>query len=182
MVDIKRRKKLAFYLRQLSNGQLTNDEFEDAIMGDVSHGWLPEQYYRSKEAKDDDAAILALLYCSWGLYSDTEEHRVELTDHAFKEISRYILFLQSDQEYDWESFDESNALTRISWLDLALMILTLGLYLIPVNRRRNKEVERIAKTGEFKFWPFKTQADYTRQLEAPLFLNSTTHPPNSTVR
>ena len=53
MVDIERRKKLALHLRHLSVGQISNDEFEINIMDNVSYDWLPEQYYRAKESKND---------------------------------------------------------------------------------------------------------------------------------
>jgi hypothetical protein len=51
MVDKERRKKLAFHLRQLSVGLTSNDDFESSIADEVSDGWLPEQYYRSKQVK-----------------------------------------------------------------------------------------------------------------------------------
>ena len=38
MVDKERRKKLALHLRHLSVGLTTNDDFEEAIMEDVSEG------------------------------------------------------------------------------------------------------------------------------------------------
>ena len=67
MVDIEGRKKLAYHLRHLSIGLISNDEFEDYITDDVSFGWLPEQYYRSKEAKFDDGIIQPILELSWCL-------------------------------------------------------------------------------------------------------------------
>jgi len=51
MIDKERRKKLALHLRHLSVGLISNDAFEEAVMEDVSDGWLPEQYYRSKLAR-----------------------------------------------------------------------------------------------------------------------------------
>jgi hypothetical protein len=53
MIDTERRKKLALYLRHLSVGLTTNDEFEEAVLESITYGWLPEQYYRSKEVKND---------------------------------------------------------------------------------------------------------------------------------
>ena len=115
-----------------------------------------------------------MLERSYGLYSDLSEHKLtgahELTGQATKEIAKWILFLQSNQEYDWESFDGRNPLTRISFLDLTLIVLTLGLYLIYLNRRRTKEFNRITRTGEFDFWPFKTRTDYELQLSKQPFL------------
>ena len=61
MVDIERRKKLAFHLRHLSVGLISNYDFEYNLMEDVTNGWLPEQYYRAKEAKFDDPIIQPML-------------------------------------------------------------------------------------------------------------------------
>src|SRR6476620_3474511 len=101
MVDIERRKKLAFHLRHLSVGLITNDEFEGAIIEEVSDGWLPEQYYRSKKAKmeDEDPIIRPMLELCWGLYDDTREHAVQLPSDSLKIIARCILFLRSKKEY-----------------------------------------------------------------------------------
>ena len=74
MVDKERRKKLAFHLRHLSIGLISNDEFEDRIMDDVTYGWLPEQYYRAKESKIDDPVIRTILEFTWCLYDDTFNH------------------------------------------------------------------------------------------------------------
>jgi hypothetical protein len=41
MIDQQRRKKLAFHLRHLSVGLISNDQFESRIMDDVTRGWLP---------------------------------------------------------------------------------------------------------------------------------------------
>ena len=78
MVDKERRRKLAFQLRQLSVGLTTNDDFEEAVMEDVSDGWLPEQYCRSKLAKsnNDDPIIKPMLELCWGLYDDTKNHKL----------------------------------------------------------------------------------------------------------
>lgn len=80
MIDKDRRKKLAYHLRHLSIGLITNDEFEDYITDDVTFGWLPEQYYRAKEAKLDDAIIRPMLELSWCLYSDLKCDRIKTTD------------------------------------------------------------------------------------------------------
>jgi hypothetical protein len=61
MVDNDRRKKLALHLRRLSVGVISNDEFEDSIMADITDGWLPEQYHRSKKAKLNDPIIILML-------------------------------------------------------------------------------------------------------------------------
>ena len=50
MIDIERRKKLAYHFRHLSIGLITNDEFEDYITDEVTFGWLPEQYFAAKKS------------------------------------------------------------------------------------------------------------------------------------
>ena len=85
MVDRERRKKLAFHLRHLAVGLISNDEFEDYVTDDVTFGWLPEQYYRSKEAKFDDQIIRPMLELSWCLYSDLKEHKLTGNDRLSEE-------------------------------------------------------------------------------------------------
>ena len=110
------RKKLAFHLRHLSVGLITNDDFESNLMDDVTNGWLPEQYYRAKEAKFDDLIIQPMLELCWGLYDDTRQHKLrgsdKLSDESLKIIARCILFLHSDQEYKWPYFDTWAILSR----------------------------------------------------------------------
>lgn len=177
MVDKERRRKLAFHLRQLSVGLTTNDDFEEAVMDDVSDGWLPEQYYRSKIAKsdNDDPIIKPMLELCWGLYDDTKNHKLtgrhQLTGEALKIIARCILFLHSDREYEWPYFDTNNPLLKFSLKDLILSILTLG------HHYRNKREEHLIsyyewqKLGEYDLWPFLRQADYEAQLKRQPFLN-----------
>jgi hypothetical protein len=179
MVDAKRRKKLAFLLRQLSAGLITNDDFEEAVMDDVSDGWLPEQYYRSKLAQsdDDDPIIKPMLELCWGLYDDTRQHKLtkgdELTTEAKKIIARCILFLRSEREYEWPYFDTNNPLLKFSLSDLILSILTLG------HHYRNKRERHIIsyyewqKLGDYEFWPFIRKSDYRLQLNNPPFLRGT---------
>jgi hypothetical protein len=175
MVDKDRRKKLAFYLRQLSVGLTTNDDFEEALMEDITDGWLPEQYYRSKQAKSDDSIIQPMLELCWGLYDDTRQHKLiksdQLTEEAFRIIARCILFLHSDREYEWPYFDSNNPLLKFSLKDLIFTILTLG------HHYRNKKEEHLIsyyewqKLGDYEVWPFFTKTDYQEQLKFQPFLS-----------
>lgn len=179
MIDKERRKKLAFHLRQLSVGLTSNDDFESSVMDDVSDGWLPEQYYRSKRAKNtlDDPIIRPMLELGWGLYDDTRNHKLikgdQLNKEALEIIARCILFLHSDKEYEWPYFCENNPLLRFSLQDLILTILTLGHYY------RNKREEHIIsyyewqKSGDYEVWPFLRRSAYEEQLQKPPFLNTT---------
>lgn len=128
MIDKARRKQLAFYLRQLSVGNITNDDYEKNIRKHISYGWLPEQYYRAKQAATDDHAFVPILDMSWGLYSDLKKHYLkggyELNNEQLNVIARCILFLQSDLEYEWP--EHKISIARISLVDWLLTIVTLG--------------------------------------------------------
>jgi len=176
MVDKERRKKLALYLRHLSVGLMTNDDFEEAITEEVSGGWLPEQYFRSKHAKSDseDPIIRPMLELCWGLYDDARRHKLvksdQLTKDALKIIARCILFLRSGKEYEWPYFNTNNPLLKFSFNELILSILTLGHYY------RTKKYEHLIsyyewqKAGDYEVWPFFTESEYLDQLTKQPFL------------
>jgi hypothetical protein len=177
MIDKERRKKLALHLRHLSVGLITNDDFEERIIEDVSDGWLPEQYYRSEKAKSDseDPIIKPMLELCWGLYDDTRQHKLirsdQLTKEASKIIARCILFLHADKEYEWPYFNTNNPLFKFSLQDLILSILTLG------HHYRNKREEHIIsfyewqKSGEYDVWPFISKTSYEEAQNRKPFLN-----------
>lgn len=175
MIDRERRKKLAMHLRHLSTGQISNDEFEERVMEDVSYGWLPEQYYRSEESKADDKIIRQALEYSWCLYNDTYNHKLtgghKLSEAQIKEIAKCILFLHSDLEYDWTFVDMTNPLIRFSFNDMLKSILTFGKHYKDLNLKREEEFELMKKSGDFEYWPFKTKLDYEIQLKQQPFLS-----------
>jgi hypothetical protein len=181
MIDIERRKKLAFHLRQLSVGLTTNDEFEEGIMDDVTKEWLPEQYYRSKKAKEDDAVIVPMLELSWCLYDDTRQHKLvgrdKLPDESLKIIARCILFLHSDLEYEWpDQIFLLNPIFKFSLLKmlfvLVINILTLGWHIRNYRKKEARAFEEFKKLGAFEHWPFFRKADYEMQLQKQPFLKS----------
>ncbi|PUV22508.1 hypothetical protein DCO56_20065 [Sphingobacterium athyrii] len=174
MVDLTRRKVLAYHLRHLVVGLISNDEFEESITDDVSFGWLPEQYYHSKEAKSDDPIIRPMLELSWCLYSDLENRKLtgkyQLSDKELKDIARIILFLNSDFEYEWPYFDRINLLIRLSFKDLLFTVLSLGQhYNVKLNERK-KQYEAFNNTGDHELWPFISKEQYEQQLRKQPFL------------
>lgn len=178
MVNIDRRKRLALHLRHLSTGRLSNDEFEERIMEDITYGWLPEQYYKAIECKTDDPVIRPILEFSWCLYNDTYSHKLigkhKLSNEEIKEIARLILFLHSDLEYEWTYFDLTDPNIRFSFNDILKNIITLGKHYRSICLKREEEFELMKKTGDFEIWPFKTIADYEKQLKRQPFLNAHT--------
>lgn len=134
-------------------GLITNDAFEEAIMDDVSDGWFPEQYYRSKQAVSDseDPIIRPMLELCWGLYDDTRQHKLkkydQLSEENLKVIAICILFLHSDKEYEWPYFDANNPLLRFSLEDFVLSLITLG------QHYRNKKKEQLTSFEKWQKTP-----------------------------
>lgn len=182
MIDKQRRKKLAYYLRQLSVGQITNDGFEEGIIEDITDGWLPEQYHRAKKASYDDAVIVPMLETCWGLYDDTRQHKLlgkdKLPDESLKTIARCILFLHSDFEYEWPHFYMLNPIFKFSipkmLIVLAINIVTLGWWMRHHRKKEMAAYEEFKKLGDFECWPFFTKVDYEIQLSRQPFLKGAT--------
>ncbi|MGE8377030.1 MAG: hypothetical protein ACN6PN_01725, partial [Sphingobacterium sp.] len=176
MVDLARRKVLAYHLRHLTIGLISNDEFEEEILDNVSFGYLPEHYYSSKQAKFDDPIIRPMLELSWCLYSDLENHKLsgkyQFSDKELKDIARFILFLNSDFEYEWSYFDHINPLLRFSFKDLLFTALSLGQhYKVKLNERK-EQFEEFKRSGDYELWPFISKEQYEQQLRKQPFLRS----------
>lgn len=148
-----------------------------AQLEDVSDGWLPEQYYRSKQSKDDneDPIIKPMLELCWGLYDDTRNHKLvksdALTKNALKIIARCILFLHSDKEYEWPYFNTNNPLFQFSIKDLILSVITLGIYYRNKKKEHSISYYEWQKLGDFDVWPFFRNIDYQDQMTKQPFLN-----------
>jgi len=174
MIDISRRRKLAIHLRHLSVGLISNLDFESNLIDDVTNGWLPEQYYRSKEAKFDDKIIQPMLELCWGLYDDTRNHKLngrdKLSEEALRIIARCILFLQTDIEYKWPYFNTHSVLFEFSLAEMILSILSLGQYYRDKKKEKKQAFKEFKKLGNFNLWPFLEQADYDEQLKHQPFL------------
>jgi hypothetical protein len=175
MVDSEKRRKLAFHLRHISVGVISNDEFEINIGEDVTHGWLPEQYYRSKESKIDDSIILPMLELCWGLYDDTRHHYLtggdKLSPESLKVIARCILFLLSDQEYEWPYFDSNSPFFKFSLAEIVICILTLGQYYRVKRKEKEEAFLEFQTLGNFDIWPFFKLEDYETALQKQPFLS-----------
>lgn len=177
MIDNERRRKLALHLRHLTVGLISNDEFEESIMDDVSRGWLPEQYHRSKQAEshDEDQIIKPMLELCWGLYDDTRHHKLtksdELTKDALKIIARCILFLHSNKEYEWPYFNTKSPLLKFSLKDLILSVLTRGHHYRDLRDEQISSYYEWQKAGDYDVWPFFRKDDFQGDLTKQPFLN-----------
>jgi len=132
MIDRKSRDMLSETLRQYISGRVTNDTLYNL------------------EIKSEDRGIWAIRHAAWFLYDDLYEHKA-VGKHAIKgkyrdEVSKWIVFLQSDQEYLWPSMFQR-----------FLSVLTLKFFKI---NKSDKEV-----------WPFFTKKDFNKALKNPKLLN-----------
>ena len=131
MIDRNARNKLAESIRGLASGLITNDQFEDSV------------------PNSEDRAI-SEIYSNgaWSLYSDTHEYKLKGKDKLAKEdkqlVSRWVLFLKSDNEYKWPT---------ITLLETVLCLVTLGLW-------RRKLRAKWSRTGEIEIWPFISNSEF----------------------
>ncbi len=139
MIDRHNRNRLAELLRHLASGQITNDEFEDA---------LPQS---------SDPAIFEIYFNgAWYLYNDLYEYKLtgkyRLTKEYKRIVARWILFLKSNYEYLWPvKYDKG--LLEIPLLFIS--ILTFGFS----DRMRYKN--RV-KAGDIDYWPFISKDDFEK--------------------
>ncbi|MBK1884381.1 hypothetical protein JIN85_18330 [Luteolibacter pohnpeiensis] len=150
MVDRTSRDLLALRLRQYVSGRIINDDLDDTM-------W---------EMGDDPGAV-AVSEMAWQLYDDTLTHRATGRHHidheGRREISRWILFLDSDLEYEWP---------RYSFIGIDPFILSLITFGIAglIHHRRWK---RFVGAGPFEIWPFMHQEDLDRAIKDPRRLAGT---------
>ncbi|MCE9526326.1 MAG: hypothetical protein K8R36_09765 [Planctomycetales bacterium] len=95
MIDKEARAELRIALRRLVTGRMTNDDFDD-IYG---------KYWSSQ-----DGAVASIVEFGWSLYSDASTYRLKgryaVSPEVRRFASRSILFLYTDQEYEWPKWPE----------------------------------------------------------------------------
>lgn len=142
--DATSRRAAAELVRQLASGRLTNDEFEER--------WPASA----------DPALSAVREAAWFLYSDLRAYRLtganRLPFAVRRQVSRWVIFLQSDLEYEWPVATRTEKLAR-SIADL----LTMG-----VATRRWKTALQVSEDADV--WPFFRRVDFRRALRAPRLL------------
>jgi hypothetical protein len=115
-----------------------------------------------------------MLELAWSLYSDTKEHKLigghKLTEEQLRDIARYILFLHSDLEYEWDYIDITDPIIKFSFKDLLLAVLTLGQNVRKEIRRREQQIMQMEGKGDVEVFPFYRRKDYELQLRKQPFL------------
>ena len=146
----KERNLLAENLRHYISGTITNFEFIDRI---------------KILSKSNDRAIIAIEKEFWFAYSDLKEHRnvgkkklcIETENH----IKRFILFLKSDNEYEWKNSKYSNS---IKWI---IDLISFEKYLKKSNNEENQIIEK----GDKNVWPFFRESELKKEIDNPKYLN-----------
>ena len=151
----KDRNLLAENLRYYIMGTITNFEFINRM----------KPIYRTK-----DKGVRIIESEFWFCYDDLKEHRnigkYKLSEETEKHIKRSILFLKSNNEYEWKDPKFPNP---INWI---LNLISLRVY--PKNSKE-KEVENI-ELGDESVWPFFRKTEFDYEINNPIFLNKKTPP------
>jgi hypothetical protein len=177
VIDRVGRDRLAEALSQLILGQITNDEFNEA---------MPDE--------SDDPALKEVWDFGWSLYSDTHAYRLtgwnSPSAEALGWANRAIIFLRADLPYEWPPWFRGPTPYGMEMLGcFALLGLPLGalavvslaegdlklaaeLAVIPLatgavaaqwlltRNARAEEERRFWASGDRDVWPFLRRADY----------------------
>ena len=140
---------LAENLRHYLSGTITNFEFMDRI----------EPIYRT-----NDKGVRAIESEFWFCYDDLREHKNigknKLTEETESHIKRFILFLKSDNEYEWKDPKFPNP---IKWL---MNLFTFGTY-----SKKEKEIEmKNTEIGDQKIWPFFRKTELEKEISEPKYM------------
>ena len=146
---------LAENLRHYLSGTISNFEFLNRIR---------------KTYRTDDKGVRAIEREFWSCYDDLREHKNtgtdKLTDEDEEHIKRFILFLKSDNEYEWNDPKFPNP---IKWI---LNLITCGSYSKNLEHKEEENIE----VGDDQFWPFFQQTEFEKEINEPKYLNKKTTP------
>ena len=148
MVDRKARDEFAELLRHLVIGQITNDEFEN----------------RAPLSSKDLAIFEIWWLAAWPLYDDFDEHTLteeyRVLDNERRKIAKCVLFLKTDQEYQWP---RPNSLK-------GLLMDLLGLVSLGRAGRHSTKDLLDAAAGDLEAWPFISLKDLETARKRPPYL------------
>lgn len=143
MIDVAARKKAAEVARRFVAGQISNFGFED-------------RYPSSK-----DPAILAIEDTFWCFYDDFEEHCLKgkwsVPEEIKPVILRWVMFLYSNQEYQWPKIGYPG-----------IRPITYGLFGKLFNR--DKKQQEFLAAGEIDYWPFINKESFEIAKQNPFLL------------
>lgn len=147
------RRQLSESLRQLADGRISNDAFD--------------QRWARTARRSQDPAVREIYAAAWHLYSDLETYRLVGTRRLGREtrrnVARCVLFLRTSRRYEWPV---ASVWQKLGWLPIHF--LTIG---ISARLRR----DRWRRGGEFSVWPFRRWSDYRAALRIPIYLHGRRH-------
>jgi hypothetical protein len=137
---------------RLLRGQLT------VLLRDLSEGNARRDQFRAPFSRSKDLAVREIAEQAWLLCRDLPEPgsagRKKRLREARGEVSRWILFLESEREYEWPSLSSA---ARVA--GFIPSVITFGLFWAPYRwwfRRR----------GDSRVWPFIDEKQFqTAQSE-----------------
>ena len=140
---------LAENLRHYLSGTITNFEFMERIK---PISWT------------EDKGVRAIENQFWFCYDDLREHKNigknKLTDETENHIKRFILFLKSNNEYEWKDPKFPNP---FKWL---LNLFTFGIYI-----KKDNEIEMIdVEIGNENVWPFFRETELKKEISEPKYM------------
>lgn len=128
MIDRPSRDQLAELLRQLVAGEISGGEFHD------------------RRPRSNDLAVREVIEQAWLLCRDLPapkaSGRKKLPRDSRGEVTRWILFLETDREYEWPALS-----TWARVLGFVPSVITFGLFWAPYRIWFRRQ-------GDFRVWPF----------------------------
>lgn len=149
MIDRHARDQAAQLLRQFAAGTTTNFRLEES--------W----------PSSEDRALWALEDTVWCFYDDFEEHKLrgkwKLSEEWKSITARWVIFLHSDEEYEWPPFRYPGIRPLFSgWFARV----------IGLAKRRRKLEAKFMANGEYRYWPFVSEESFERANANPKLLAS----------
>ncbi|WP_372634072.1 hypothetical protein [Alcanivorax jadensis] len=143
MIDYEARKEAAEVARRFVAGQISNFEFENGF------------------PSSKDPAIRAIEDTLWCFYDDFEEHQLRdkwiAPEETKKVMIRWVMFLYSDEEYEWP---------KISYP--GVRPIEYELFGKLLNRYKNQYA--FLSSGEIEYWPFISKESFDHAKKNPSLL------------
>ena len=152
MINHRLRKKLAYVIRQLGSGKITNEEYEAA---------LPYLNIEDFSLREINSNGIGRFYID----DFNESYRLKLSKVDKKKFARMILFLHSENEYEWPVYYRDR-LKIHGFLIFLFDILTFFFF----AKKYNYACEEYKKCGDIEVWPFISCESYEKALKNPRFL------------
>ena len=177
MVDQEARRRYAELVRQFISGRMTNEEYEAR--------------FEAIECNTNDPAVFEAYHQVWFLYDDIKTHRMtgahRLDRAGRRTIARMVLFLHSDEEYQWLTDLWNGSVFLITAL-LVVLLFALFPETALINKaviaavltsawinyergQRTRRENRYKMAGDTGAWPFLRQADLDEAARHPRLLN-----------